>query len=305
MFQAKPLTFQLESSCVAFATLYLQGITFDHYMALLQFNLNSPVLSNWQAFAQEFLNNALQFALCCALPQCIKDVLHLTPKQPTYNGYKALITQINQQYWKDCSEYSALQAPWNSSRNPNCQTGGVIGNQTTSAAPPLNPAAQPPLEQGPANTNQPLEPCPPAQLNTTNTQEALDPNHTNNNLLQDSHDIPDLVDDKVALCMSRFRNWPWIDVLEEMQELQQSMLAATPQRLPISIHLILFNGSSTSAGDIEKCEFKQTQIKYLGPIISHGATEMDLVKMAGVVEWPEPKNKKEVQAFLKFTNSYW
>ncbi|KAG6876810.1 hypothetical protein C0993_000297 [Termitomyces sp. T159_Od127] len=249
------------------------GITFDHYMALLQFDLNSPVLSNWQAFAQEFLSkfgmfdtvaeakdnlfnlwmcnnkwfttfiicfekeaykigwnyNALQFALCCALPQRIKDVLHLTPKQPIYNGYKVLITQIDQQYWEDHS---------------------AIGNQTTSAAPPPNSTAQLPLEQGLANTNQPLEPCPPAQLNITNLQEALDPNQTNNNLPQDPHDIPDLVDDKVALCMSRFRNWPWIDVLEEMQEQQQSMLAATPQRLPIPIHLILFNGSSTSAGDI-------------------------------------------------------
>ncbi|KAG5719742.1 hypothetical protein E4T56_gene18566 [Termitomyces sp. T112] len=33
------------------------------------------------------------------------------------------------------------------------------------------------------------------------------------------------------------------------------------------------------------------------------ATEMDPVKVAGVVEWPEPKNKK-VQAFLSFANFY-
>ncbi|KAG5718567.1 hypothetical protein E4T56_gene16527 [Termitomyces sp. T112] len=33
-------------------------------------------------------------------------------------------------------------------------------------------------------------------------------------------------------------------------------------------------------------------------------SEMDLVKVAGVVEWPEPKNKKEVQAFLGFVNFY-
>ncbi|KAG5335035.1 hypothetical protein C0989_002420 [Termitomyces sp. Mn162] len=38
----------------AFATLYLQGIAFDHYMALLQFDPNNPVLSNWLAFTQEF-----------------------------------------------------------------------------------------------------------------------------------------------------------------------------------------------------------------------------------------------------------
>ncbi|KAG6895853.1 hypothetical protein C0993_009036 [Termitomyces sp. T159_Od127] len=58
MFQAKPLTFQLESSRVAFAALYLQSIAFNHYMALLWFDPNSPVLSNWQAFAQEFLTEA-------------------------------------------------------------------------------------------------------------------------------------------------------------------------------------------------------------------------------------------------------
>ncbi|KAG5725261.1 hypothetical protein E4T56_gene12700 [Termitomyces sp. T112] len=32
--------------------------------------------------------------------------------------------------------------------------------------------------------------------------------------------------------------------------------------------------------------------------------EMDSVKVVGVAEWPEPKNKKEVQAFLSFANFY-
>ncbi|KAG5716613.1 hypothetical protein E4T56_gene16305 [Termitomyces sp. T112] len=36
-----------------------------------------------------------------------------------------------------------------------------------------------------------------------------------------------------------------------------------------------------------------------------GAIEMDLVKVAGVAEWLEPNNKKEVQAFLGFANFYW
>jgi hypothetical protein len=31
---------------------------------------------------------------------------------------------------------------------------------------------------------------------------------------------------------------------------------------------------------------------------------MDLVKVAGVAEWPEPSNKQEVQSFLRFTNFY-
>ncbi|KAG5327809.1 hypothetical protein C0989_006506, partial [Termitomyces sp. Mn162] len=32
---------------------------------------------------------------------------------------------------------------------------------------------------------------------------------------------------------------------------------------------------------------------------------MDPIKVAGVAEWPEPRNKKEVQAFLGFVDFYW
>ncbi|KAG5733974.1 hypothetical protein E4T56_gene7440 [Termitomyces sp. T112] len=159
MFQAKPTTFQLESSRVAFATLYLQGITFNHYTTLLQFDPNNSVLSNWLAFTQEFSSkfgifntvakmeenlfnlwmhnnehfmtfiiqfeqeayetswnyNALQSALHRALPQWIKDILRLTPKQITYDEYKALVTQVDQCYWEDCSENMAPQTAWNTS----------------------------------------------------------------------------------------------------------------------------------------------------------------------------------------------
>ncbi|KAG5721928.1 hypothetical protein E4T56_gene18424 [Termitomyces sp. T112] len=44
---------------------------------------------------------------------------------------------------------------------------------------------------------------------------------------------------------------------------------------------------------LEKCEFEQTQIEYLSLIILHGAMEINPVKVAGVAEWPEPKNKKK------------
>ncbi|KAG5337567.1 hypothetical protein C0989_009344 [Termitomyces sp. Mn162] len=169
MFQAKPITFQLESSQVAFATSYLQGIAFNHYTALLQFDPNNPVLSNWLAFTQEFLSkfgifdtvaeaeenlfnlqmhnnkcfmtfiiqfeqeayktvwdyNALHFALCRALPQRIKDVLRLAPKQTTYNEYKALVTQVNQCYWEDHSKNMAPWTLWNTSGNTNWQAGAT------------------------------------------------------------------------------------------------------------------------------------------------------------------------------------
>src|SRR6266581_8984979 len=54
----------------------------------------------------------------------------------------------------------------------------------------------------------------------------------------------------------------------------------------------------------DKCEFEQTTVEYLGVIISHNSVAMDLVKVAGVAEWPAPTNKKEVQSFLGFTNFY-
>jgi hypothetical protein len=54
----------------------------------------------------------------------------------------------------------------------------------------------------------------------------------------------------------------------------------------------------------EKCEFEQTRIEYLGVIISHNKVEMDPVKIAGVVDWPTPPNKKEVQSFVGFINFY-
>ena len=54
----------------------------------------------------------------------------------------------------------------------------------------------------------------------------------------------------------------------------------------------------------KKCEFKRTKIEYLGLIVSQGQVEMDPVKVAGVTDWPIPLNRKEVQSFLGFANSY-
>jgi hypothetical protein len=54
----------------------------------------------------------------------------------------------------------------------------------------------------------------------------------------------------------------------------------------------------------DKCEFEKTRVEYLGVIISHNSIEIDLVKVAGVADWPAPTSKKEVQLFLGFTNFY-
>ena len=54
----------------------------------------------------------------------------------------------------------------------------------------------------------------------------------------------------------------------------------------------------------EKCSFEQTQVEYLGLLISAGKMEMDPVKVEGVSSWPSPSNVKEVQSFLGFVNFY-
>ena len=45
-------------------------------------------------------------------------------------------------------------------------------------------------------------------------------------------------------------------------------------------------------------------MEYLGVIVSHNLVKMDPIKVVGVVEWPVPSNRKEVQSFLGFTNFY-
>jgi len=54
----------------------------------------------------------------------------------------------------------------------------------------------------------------------------------------------------------------------------------------------------------EKCEFYKQRIEYLGLVISENKVSMDLVKVAGVREWPTLENKMDVQAFLGFMNFY-
>src|SRR5882724_5171447 len=54
----------------------------------------------------------------------------------------------------------------------------------------------------------------------------------------------------------------------------------------------------------EKCTFEQPTVEYLGLILSEGHMEMDPVKVAGVQDWPTPRNVTEVQSFVRFINFY-
>ncbi|EKM48439.1 uncharacterized protein PHACADRAFT_58702, partial [Phanerochaete carnosa HHB-10118-sp] len=54
----------------------------------------------------------------------------------------------------------------------------------------------------------------------------------------------------------------------------------------------------------EKCEFEKAEIEYLGMIVGKGVVRMDPVMIEGVVNWPRPESKRDIQAFLGFTNFY-
>ena len=54
----------------------------------------------------------------------------------------------------------------------------------------------------------------------------------------------------------------------------------------------------------EKCDFHKQHVKYLGYTISPGKIGMDKSKIQAIEEWPEPKNVKDIRAFLGYVNFY-
>jgi len=56
--------------------------------------------------------------------------------------------------------------------------------------------------------------------------------------------------------------------------------------------------------DIDKCEFHQEQVLYLGLIISREGIKMDPTKIQAILDWEEPKNVRDVRGFLGFANFY-
>src|SRR5258708_27473907 len=53
-----------------------------------------------------------------------------------------------------------------------------------------------------------------------------------------------------------------------------------------------------------KCYFETKKIEFLGIILENSTVTMDLVKIARVKEWKEPKNIQDVWKFLGFCNFY-
>jgi len=56
--------------------------------------------------------------------------------------------------------------------------------------------------------------------------------------------------------------------------------------------------------NINKCEFEQTHIDFLGVRIKNNQLKMEDAKIEGVWDWRQPRNLKEVRRFLGFTRYY-
>jgi hypothetical protein len=53
-----------------------------------------------------------------------------------------------------------------------------------------------------------------------------------------------------------------------------------------------------------KCIFEVKRIEFLGLILENGTVMMDPIKVAGVADWPTPKNVRDIRKFLGFINFY-
>ena len=54
----------------------------------------------------------------------------------------------------------------------------------------------------------------------------------------------------------------------------------------------------------DKCKLLQPEVKFLGHVINAEGTAMDPEKIKDVLEWPEPKNVRELRGFLGLTGYY-
>lgn len=55
---------------------------------------------------------------------------------------------------------------------------------------------------------------------------------------------------------------------------------------------------------IDKCQFHQTSVEFLGHVVSVDGIDMEKGKVESIVQWPQPTSLKEMQSFLGLANYY-
>jgi len=69
-----------------------------------------------------------------------------------------------------------------------------------------------------------------------------------------------------------------------------------------NVHQTLINNNLYTK--LEKCEFDQNKVEFLGYILSGDGVSTDPKKIKSIEEWPRPENLKDVQRFIGLCNYY-
>lgn len=77
-------------------------------------------------------------------------------------------------------------------------------------------------------------------------------------------------------------------------ELHKQHLTATFEKL--EEHQLFLN--------LKKCEFGKSKLSYLGHVISSEGVSVENSKIEAMMDWPTPKNIKELRGFLELTGYY-
>jgi len=56
---------------------------------------------------------------------------------------------------------------------------------------------------------------------------------------------------------------------------------------------------------LEKCKWKVEKVGFLGVVIGLEGIKIEEEKMKGVLDWPTPKDVKNIQKFLRLANYYY
>ncbi|KAH9295573.1 hypothetical protein KI387_039161, partial [Taxus chinensis] len=57
-------------------------------------------------------------------------------------------------------------------------------------------------------------------------------------------------------------------------------------------------------GNLEKCAFFQTEVQYLGHVISGEGIAVDPSKIRAIMDWPAPTSVTEVRSFMGLAGYY-
>ncbi|XP_058106281.1 uncharacterized mitochondrial protein AtMg00860-like [Magnolia sinica] len=55
---------------------------------------------------------------------------------------------------------------------------------------------------------------------------------------------------------------------------------------------------------LEKCEFWQEEVKFLGHTVSKNGVSVDPAKVEAILQWKQPKNASEIRSFLGLAGYY-